>query len=108
MDIKYVEVTLNDVMRHFAKDFKVTGKTVERSDWFIDSTKGVVVFKLYTEEKPAEVVAPDKFGAGFDNGTILCRGAISLSTGCGKCRRCLEQLEAMRKAGEYIPAKYLK
>ena len=59
MRIEYQEFSLNDVMRYFVKDFKVPRTEYVNellTEWFIDTAKGKVVFKLFVPSKGLEVV----------------------------------------------------
>lgn len=44
LTIEYRQIDLGDVMRYFAKGFEGDIADVE---WFVDTAKAVVVFKLY-------------------------------------------------------------
>jgi hypothetical protein len=56
MNIHYQEVKLDTVLSHFAQGFEPkANQTISSTDWFVDHRKGVVVFKLYTQDiDPAE------------------------------------------------------
>ena len=50
MKIEYSEIDIDTVMEYFKKDFKdQKGNIISRVDWFYDSNKGKVIFKLYIE-----------------------------------------------------------
>jgi len=43
---------LQDILDYFARDFKIpAGERVERLDWFYDSQKQRIVFRLFITEK---------------------------------------------------------
>jgi len=44
---EWSECRLSEVMSYFAKDFKpVDGSEIMSVDWFVDTTRNVVIFKL--------------------------------------------------------------
>lgn len=59
---KYYEVTLDAVMGYFAKGF-TTKEGVAPADippeWFVDTGRGLVVFKLFIDDGRPEVESPD-------------------------------------------------
>lgn len=49
MKVKYQEVKLGEVLRYFAEGFQFTdGITLHDYEYFVDQSKGIVVFKLIT------------------------------------------------------------
>jgi len=52
MRIEYHEVDLNEVMRHWAKDYKPprSGGSVSFGDFWVDTSKNRAIFKLYVTE----------------------------------------------------------
>ncbi len=63
--IEYQEFPLDKIMRYFSKDFKVPRTEYVNEqfiEWFIDTSKGKVVFKLFVQEKtyPEEVKGPSR------------------------------------------------
>lgn len=48
--LEYHEVSLTDVLRYFAKDFKREGGKIINSEWTIDQSKDKVIFKLLIED----------------------------------------------------------
>lgn len=53
MRVEYREVKLSDVLEDFAKGFTPRDPKVEvtQTESFVDHAKGVVVFKLYVDDK---------------------------------------------------------
>lgn len=50
LEIDYVDVDLSEVMRYWAKDFKTPGGgKVELGEFWVDTAKNRVIFKLYRE-----------------------------------------------------------
>lgn len=50
MEIKHQEHDIETVMNYFVQGFKMKpGESITRHEWFYDSRKGKVVFKLYVE-----------------------------------------------------------
>lgn len=55
MRIEYQVVSLDQVMAHWAKDYKLKeGGSVELGGFWVDSGKGKAVIKLYVTEDKAE------------------------------------------------------
>lgn len=54
MNIQWQEHKLDDVMDYFSKGFapKPNGAKVVKAEWFIDTNKNKVVFRLYVDEPP--------------------------------------------------------
>jgi len=51
MEIKYQEVKLKEIIRQYAQGFEFSaGTKIVQSESFVDTQKGVVIFKLYTED----------------------------------------------------------
>lgn len=60
---KYYEYELATVMRYFADGFTPKEGVVSadiQPDWFVDTSRGVVVFKLFIEDGRPEVEPPDE------------------------------------------------
>lgn len=53
MKTEYVEVALGSVLKHYVEGFKPRkkGETVYDYEAFVDTSKGVVVFRLNVKEK---------------------------------------------------------
>lgn len=48
--IEWQDVALDDVLRYFAEGFKLNdGAKIVRQEYFVDTAKGRVVFKLTTQ-----------------------------------------------------------
>lgn len=48
LEIKYVEFSIDLIMRYFVAGFK---EKIVGSEWFLDVAKGKVIFKLYVRNK---------------------------------------------------------
>lgn len=58
---KYYEVKLDDVMGYFAKGFATKDGVIPADippEWFVDTGRGMVVFKLFIEDGKTEVESP--------------------------------------------------
>lgn len=54
MGIQYLEVALTEVLQQYAEGFKVSsGEKILKIESFVDTQKGVVLFKLFIEDRPA-------------------------------------------------------
>jgi hypothetical protein len=54
IDTMYTEVPLRTVLQYYADGFEMkSGREIFQRDFFIDTAKGVVVFKIATREKEA-------------------------------------------------------
>ena len=51
MKIEYIEKTLEQVIRYYAKDFNPKDGIVYNFEYFVDPTKDRVIFKLFIEEE---------------------------------------------------------
>ena len=49
MKIEYVECDIRKIMNYFAEGFSIN--QLRQPEWFIDSVKNTVVFKLYVQEE---------------------------------------------------------
>lgn len=59
---KYYEFSLDAVMDYFTKGFALKEGVIAADippDWFVDTGRGVVVFKLFIEDGRPEVESPD-------------------------------------------------
>lgn len=56
IEIQYQEVSLANVLAYYADGFDIKDKAVYRHEAFVDTVKGVVVFKLYTKPSAAQEV----------------------------------------------------
>lgn len=59
---KYYEVPLDAVMSYFAKGFAVKDGIIPADippEWFVDTGRGVVVFKLFIEDGKTEAEPTD-------------------------------------------------
>lgn len=75
---RYYEYPLPDVMRYFADGFTPKEGVISADlppDWFVDTGRGVVVFKLFIEDgRPApEVESPTEMPNGSENATIQAK-----------------------------------
>ena len=51
MKIIYQEVSLDNVLQHYTKDFEPKEGSIINIDWFVDSFKNKVIFKIWVTEK---------------------------------------------------------
>ena len=54
MRVEYQEVPLEEVISYYSDDFEPVGVLIDSCEYFLDIQKGVVVFKLYTEDAKDE------------------------------------------------------
>lgn len=71
---KYYEYPLSDVMRYFADGFTLKEGVIAADippDWFVDTGRGVVVFKLFIDDgrEPLEVEPPVSENGGRQRNT---------------------------------------
>lgn len=48
LKIEFVEVPLDHILRHYVDGFETKGKIIS-SEWFVDTSKNKVVFKMYID-----------------------------------------------------------